>query len=165
MVPDDTVTRDLGGRPREWADEDFVPILARHAQGELLLNILKDHGMPSWGTFWTRVRGPDAPEWLKKADDVARQSFASHKSEELMIITDEDPIVAFQNLDAGGKDDKEVVRVDGAAVQWQKLRVETRKWLVSKVLPRLYGERVAATLQNPDGSAVIPTLTLIVKKE
>ena len=34
-------------------------------------------------------------------------------------------------------------RVDSAAVQHQRLRVDARKWLLSKIVPKVYGDRVA----------------------
>ena len=32
--------------------------------------------------------------------------------------------------------------IDGAAVQWRRLQVESRKWLLSKIAPKRYGDRV-----------------------
>jgi len=153
-----------GGVEEKYSDDVLLEILHRHAQGETLLNILRDPLMPDWNTFYRRVRGPSANDMLKAADREARASYATHKSEELMQLADEDPVVAFSALDAGGKGDKEVVRVDSAAVQWMKLRVDTRKWLVAKVLPVLYGDRVAVA--NPDGSPIAtPVLSITVRKE
>lgn len=148
---------EAGGVAPTYPDEVFLEILRRHAEGELIIKILQDPGAPSWGTFYERVRGPNASDLLKAADKAARGSYAAQKGEELMFLSDEDPIVAFSKLDPG---DKEVVRVDSAAVAWQKLRVDTRKWLVSKVLPALYGERTI--VQNPDGTPLaVPALVIV----
>jgi len=161
---DDTPTRGpgSGGIPADaYPDEVFLEILHRHAQGELLLNILKsDPKMPDWVTFYRRVRSISASEVLKAADKEARASYATQKSEELMQLADDDPVVAFSALDP---DDKQVVRVDSAAVAWQKLRVDTRKWLVAKVLPVLYGDRI--THQNPDGTPLaVPALVIVASQ-
>ena len=39
-----------------------------------------------------------------------------------------------------------------------KLRVDTRKWLLSKVLPKVYGEKLALT--DPDGGPVAFTFNI-----
>jgi hypothetical protein len=120
--------------------------------------------MPEWATFWRRVVASSGDERLRALYRDARESWAERKVEETMEISEEDPLLAIQRQ--GEKDDTQIVRVDGAAVQHQKLRVDTRKWLVSKVLPKLYGDRVANVVQNPDGTPVaVPVLSLIVKKE
>lgn len=35
-----------------------------------------------------------------------------------------------------------------------RLRVDTRKWLLSKMLPKVYGDRAALELSGPDGKAI-----------
>jgi hypothetical protein len=34
-------------------------------------------------------------------------------------------------------------RVDQGWVTWQKMRIDTRKWTASRILPKEYGEHVA----------------------
>lgn len=48
-------------------------------------------------------------------------------------------------------DDKGVARIDSAWVQWQKNRVEARKWVAAKLKPKKWGERiqVAGDAENP----------------
>jgi hypothetical protein len=152
------------GHPIVYEDQVFEGIIHRHSQGENLLKILGEPGMPEWATFWRRVVASSGDERLRALYRDARESWAERKVEETMEISEEDPLLAIQRQ--GEKDDTQIVRVDGAAVQHQKLRVDTRKWLVSKVLPKLYGDRVANVVQNPDGTPVaVPVLSLIVKKE
>lgn len=49
-------------------------------------------------------------------------------------------------------DDKGNARVDGEVVQRARLRVDTRKWLLSKALPKIYGEKLAHEVTGKDGS-------------
>ena len=44
-------------------------------------------------------------------------------------------------------------RRDSAHVAWQKQRVDTRKWLLSKLLPKKYGESSTLNIGNKDGEA------------
>ena len=47
---------------------------------------------------------------------------------------------------------------DIAAVQRNRLRVDTIKWLVSKIAPRLYGDRVLTDPSTVPGVIVLPAL-------
>ena len=43
---------------------------------------------------------------------------------------------------------------DSGAVQKQKLQVDARKWILSKLAPRKYGDKLETTVQGPDGGPV-----------
>lgn len=85
-------------------------------------------------------------QWLQHDEDfrekyrVAREVQADYLAEQTLDIADEDPLLAITAQ--GGANDGDVIRVDGAAVQHQKLRIDTRKWYASIVAPRKYGTRV-----------------------
>ena len=81
---------------------------------------------------------PDASAvlgWRNSDTDGFAQRYADARgigyerlAEEIMIISDSNPPV----LDNGA--------TDSGAVQDKRLRVDTRKWLLSKVLPKIYGD-------------------------
>jgi len=60
----------------------------------------------------------------------ARLSFIENMANEIMEIADMDP----RTTDKGN--------VDGGDVSHRKLRIEARKWLLSKIMPKVYGDRV-----------------------
>lgn len=43
---------------------------------------------------------------------------------------------------------------DPGAVNRDRLKVDTRKWLLSKALPKIYGDRVMAELTGKDGAPI-----------
>jgi hypothetical protein len=45
---------------------------------------------------------------------------------------------------------------EGSDVQRDRLRVDTRKWVVSKMLPKKYGDKITQELTGADGSKLIP---------
>lgn len=101
------------------------------ADGESLRSICEDVGMPPEST----VRG-----WV--IDDVdgfaaqyarARALQAERWAEEIMAISDELPAMTGEG------------KIDSAGVQHQRLRVDSRKWLLSKVLPKVYGDKIDVT--------------------
>lgn len=83
-------------------------------------------------------------KWLEESDDKSKQYAracerrAEFYADEILEIAD------TTNADAWVGDDG-VTRVDGQAIQRSKLMVDTRKWLMSKMNPRKYGNKVDVT--------------------
>ena len=49
----------------------------------------------------------------------------------------------------------EMVKViDSVSVQHAKLKVDTRKWLMSKMKPKKYGDKIAQELTGADGGPI-----------
>jgi len=69
-------------------------------------------------------------------------------AEDLLIIGD-DPCLG---LDGG---------VDHAAVQRARLMCDNRKWLLSKMLPKQFGDKVTQEITGEDGGAVISRIELV----
>lgn len=135
--PQHLVTR-ARGRPVTFDHAVAAEVCRRMAEGASLLSICREEGMPPAST----VR-----EWVIDDRDGfaahytrARHMLAERWADEVLAIGDELPPVAPDG------------RIDGAAVQHQRLRVDSRKWLLSKVLPKLYGDRVA--LDHAGGVAI-----------
>lgn len=87
----------------------------------------------------------------------AREDRADHYADEIVAIGDEATVEDV--LDANG----EVVgvRFDAVAVARNKLRIDARKWVASKMKPKVYGERttVAGDPDAPIGVQHALTLT------
>jgi hypothetical protein len=109
---------------REIADK----ICERLSQGESLRAIARDEGMPHEAT----VRGwvLDNVDGFATQYTRARHLQAERWAEEIMEISDTPPPLTGDN------------KMDHAAIQYHRLRVDTRKWLLSKVLPKVYGDKL-----------------------
>lgn len=117
----------------ELADQ----ICRRLADGESLNGICKDDGMPGEST----VR-----EWAVTNKDgfaakyaLAREAGYLKIADELLDIADDGRNDWMTRKLRGGE---EVEMVNKEAVERSKLRVDTRKWLLSKMLPKVYGDKV-----------------------
>ncbi|RPJ31895.1 MAG: hypothetical protein EHM17_14725 [Verrucomicrobiaceae bacterium] len=77
---------------------------------------------------FTRWAEEDAA--LAEAYARARENFVERIANEVMELSD---------VDVGETPDG---RKDWAAVQKHKLQVDTRKWLLSKLAPKKYGEKI-----------------------
>lgn len=134
------------GRPSIYTPELAAVICARMSEGETLSDICRSEGFPDRASVF---------RWEKAHDDFcnalarAREAQAHRWAEQLLEIADD-----------GQNDFMERKRQDGSAeqafnaehVQRSRLRVDTRKWLLTKALPRLYGDKVegaAGTASNP----------------
>lgn len=45
-------------------------------------------------------------------------------------------------------------RVNGEAIARSRLRIDTRKWIASKLKPKKYGEKIQQEVSGPDGGAI-----------
>lgn len=93
-------------------------------------------------------------EWIVEDKSIAdkytraKELQADYMAEEILDIADEgknDYMTVTR-----GDNDMEVV--DHEHIQRSKLRIESRKWLMSKLKPKAYGDKVSLDHQSPDGS-------------
>ena len=75
-------------------------------------------------------------DWVDKDEELsgqyahARAAMIDKIADDIMTIADEDLIPTGEG------------KVDSAMVQKQRLRVDTRKWLLSKMAPKKYGDKL-----------------------
>jgi hypothetical protein len=52
------------------------------------------------------------------------------------------------------------MRLQADAVDRSRLKVDTRKWFISNMFPKKYGDKIDATLPGPDGGPIQEHLTV-----
>jgi hypothetical protein len=77
----------------------------------------------------------------------AREAGYALLADELVEIADDGSNDSYQDED--GK-----IRVDQEVVARSRLRLDTRKWLLSKMLPKVYGDKVQTELTGPNGGPI-----------
>jgi len=108
-------------RPTDYTPELGKDICKRIAQGESVRAIGRDDMMPSSTTIFNWLLDEDKEEFFEQYAK-ARNIQAEHLFEELLDIAD-----------------------SGEDVNRDRLRVDTRKWYLSKVLPKKYGDKMDFT--------------------
>ena len=73
----------------------------------------------------------------------------SHIADTLLEIQDEEPPLRAQGGDNPGD-----AKVDPGWVQWHRNRIDTRKRLLAKLNPKVYGDRGALEVSGPEGGPV-----------
>jgi hypothetical protein len=71
----------------------------------------------------------------------AREDQADTLADEIIAIADEQPeIIAVVDKKTGALIEH---KLDGAFLQWQKNRIDARKWTAMKLKPKKYGDKLA----------------------
>lgn len=108
-------------------------ILERIANGESLASALRKPGMPSYALAKIHLRSDVA---LRDAYEQAVQDRGAFLAEELIELADE-PIP--EGLDPASR---------SAWVQNKRVRLDTRKWIASRVYRQVYGDKVDVSFSH-----------------
>ena len=102
-------------------------------------------GMPTAATIMSWLADGSKPEFLEQYAR-AREAQADKMAEDILAIADEDCTMVradkHGSRDDDGEGNTEVV-FDATAVARNRLRVDARKWLASKMAPKKYGDKLA----------------------
>jgi len=135
------------GAPTTYNTHIATVICIRIAEGESLRQILRAEGMPVQSAVYEwLLRHPEFAEQYTRA----REEQADTLADEIIAIADEQPDIVVVT-DKTGKVIEH--KLDGAFLQWQKNRIEARKWTAMKLKPKKYGDRVAVEGVE-DGAAI-----------
>jgi hypothetical protein len=128
--------KNKGGRPSKYNEDVTNRICIRLSLGESLKQICKDADMPSQAVVY---------EWLQKYPEFldiytrAREEQAETHADEIVSIADETPALLEIKDEKGNVVD---IKLDSAYIQWQRQRIDARKWNAAKQRPKKYGDRV-----------------------
>lgn len=128
-----------------YSEELAEEICDRLATGESLFSICKDQRMPSEAGVrkWVETR-PAFGAMYARAREFGCDSIA----EQVIAISDQ----VFVGPDGF---------VDNGAVQAARLQVDSRRWLLSKLVPKRYGDKVTQEITGEDGGALITRIELV----
>lgn len=122
------------GRPTSYNQEIASEIIERIVLGESLRSIVKDEHMPVISTVF---------RWMSHNDEFSKQ-YARAKEEqaeafadEIVAISDEEHITVKDH--EGGLTE---VTFDSVAIARNRLRIDARKWVASKLKPKKYGDKL-----------------------
>ena len=124
-------------------------ICIRLAEGESLREIVKTAGMPDRTVVY---------DWLFRHPDFANQ-YTRAREEQADTLADEIIAIADESPETVEVRDKEGnildIKIDSGYVNYQRQRIEARKWTAMKLKPKKYGDRMA--VEGVEGGAAIKT--------
>jgi len=119
---------------QKFSPEKIWPdILERIANGESLATALRKPGMPSYALAKLHLRSNPV---LREAYDQAVEDRAALLAEELIELAD---TTIPDGLDPASR---------SAWVQHLRIRLDTRKWIASRVFRKLYGDKVDLSVSH-----------------
>lgn len=137
------------GRPSAYTEELAKKICARLAQGRTLRDVCRDKDMPDESTVrqWAAENYQGFYPHYTHAREVGYQAMA----DEAIAIADD---ISRDYKPRKARDGSVEMVVDQEHVNRSRLRVDTRKWLLSKALPKIYGDRVTTEVSGPNGGPI-----------
>jgi hypothetical protein len=159
------------GRPTKFTKEVLDEILDLLAEGHSERSIFRLDHMPTWQAWarWKRINFTQDSEYFAQYaqaratgllvwEDEIRQR-ARDDSRDLVTIKK-----SYQRKD-GEIVELEERKRDNTAVQRDSLIVGADKWLMSKMYPKKYGEKVEQQLTGKDGSGLQVVVNVREKKQ
>lgn len=125
-------------RPSDYSPELALSICERLVIGESLRAICREESMPGLSTVF---------RWLEQ-DQGFREQYARARDIQADTFADEITEIA----DDGSNDWMERKNAEGENIGWQvngehiqrsRVRIDTRKWIASKLKPKKYGDKLA----------------------
>ena len=125
------------GRPSVYSQDVADEICGRLAHGESLRGICEDEHLPDHSTVIA---------WVVKDYNGFYNQYTRAREIQYLGMADE-----LTDISDDGRNDwmtktlrngEEIEVLNKEAVERSKLRVDTRKWILSKMLPKVYGDKV-----------------------
>ena len=123
------------GRPSSFSEEMCAEICARLSEGESLRSICRDSHIPHMVTVLRWVGSEEHADFRNQYAE-ARAVGLEHKADEILEIAD-----------------AEIAAGDSTAVAKQRLQIDARKWVLSKLVPKKYGDAATLSIGNKDEKA------------
>lgn len=146
------------GRPTDYGPDIVSQICERLADGQSLREICRADDMPGMTTVF---------RWLAAHEDFreqyarAREAQADRFAEEILDIADDGSNDWMQRQQG---DDDPVEVANHEHISRSKLRVDARKWLMSKMAPKKYGDKITQELTGGDGAPLLPVINVTIGK-
>lgn len=138
------------GRPSSYTPELAKEICTKLANGRTLRDVCRDEGMPAEATV--RLWALEDREGFSAQYTQAREIGYMAMADELVEIADDGTNDWMERQNSDGTTGDTVL--NGEHIQRSRLRTDTRKWLLSKALPKMYGDKVTQEITGKDGGAI-----------
>lgn len=147
----------VGGRPSKFSQELADRICIAIMDGTPLREIATSCEIHVTSIFkWLQDRPGFSDQYAR-----AREIQAELMADELKSIADEVPeITTVTTSPSGSMSERRAL--DSAGVYRNRLRVDTRKWIAAKLLPKKYGEHIKVEASGPNGTP-LPGVTVNLK--
>lgn len=128
---------------KKWTDEKKAEATKEifrlmSEEGLSIRKITSHFDMPNRDTFNT---------WIREDKELSDQYARAREMRSDLIFDEILEIADSANADAY-VDDNGVVKIDGEAIQRSRLKIDARKWTLSKMQPKKYGDKSTLELEG-----------------
>jgi hypothetical protein len=127
----------------KFSQELFDEICEKIANGESLRKICKDDKMPNLTSVW---------KWLNNNEELSKQ-YARAREEQAETFVDEILDIADNNKDDTFIDEDGKLIINQEVIARSRLRVDSRKWIASKLKPKRFGDYTKIQAEVKDTSS------------
>jgi hypothetical protein len=136
---------------QEQKENIFNEVCKRIAEGEALSKILLSKGMPSRPKFY---------EWIESSQENVNKYARATELRAELIFEEIFEIADAQSRDVKiDKEGNEIINHD--VINRNRLQIDARKWALSKMNPKKYGEKITTEHQGE----IKTNTTIIVKNQ
>lgn len=141
------------GRPSIYSDKLVAELCARIASGRSVRSVCLDPDMPGLSTVmeWRNERPEFAEQYARAMDDRADFHF-----EEILAIAD----TPVRGVKTTTKGDGSVEVLEADMIEHRRLQVDARKWIVARMAPKKYGDKLTQEVTGKDG-APLPLVPVV----
>jgi hypothetical protein len=138
------------GRPSGYGAQIAEHICGEIAAGKSMRQICRAQAMPDIATVF---------RWLARHAEFrdqyarAREAQADYMAEEILEIAD-DATNDWTKREDGS------ATINAEVVQRSRLRVDARKWLMAKLQPKKYGDKITQEMTGVNGMPLVPVLNV-----
>lgn len=144
------------GRPSDYSQEMADNICAQLAEGISLRTVCLAEDMPDKSTVfrWIRSHAEFRDQYAR-----AKEEGADAMVEEMLDIADDG---SNDWMERTGKDKESIGWMEnGEAISRSRLRVDTRKWIASKLRAKKYGDKIDHQHTGPGGGPIVTRIELV----
>lgn len=134
------MTKEEAAENTRFSKEIFEAICKRIADGESINKICSEKDMPAQANFYRWLQKDSA---LREIYAQARQDQAEKYLDEIIEIADNctDDIMFLTSEDSSGEGAS--AKIKHSAINRARLQIDARKWAMSKLAPKKYGDKLA----------------------
>lgn len=136
------------GRPTDYSEDVATIILALMIEGRSLRKICQLEDMPDASTVY---------RWLHRHPEF-RDNYAKAQQDRTTVFAEE-------LLEISDQYDTDAETLSPDLIQRAKLRIDTRKWLMSKMDAKRWGDKITQEHTGADGSPIVFTTVYEAKPQ
>lgn len=143
------------GRPSDYTPELVAEICSRISEGDSLRTICLAEDMPAKSSIfrWLLLH-----EEFRDQYELAAQARSDVFAEDMLDIADDG---TNDWVEKENKDGSTYVALNTEHVQRSRLRIDTRKWIASKLKPKKYGDKIVTEHTGPGGAPLTPMMAIV----